>query len=46
VCRMDRRADPFCPVCCEEVSKSIQAALGDPWDDAAWHLAHPLPLWR
>jgi hypothetical protein len=45
-CRMDRHGDPFCPVCCEEMAKAIQEALGDPWDDAAWHVAHPLSLWR
>jgi hypothetical protein len=45
-CRMRKHGDPFCPVCCEEVAKAIQAATGDPWDDAAWHAAHPLSLWR
>lgn len=37
---------PFCPVCCEEVAKSIQEACGILWDDAAWHEAHPLRQWR
>lgn len=45
-CRMERNADPYCPVCCEEVAKAIHAATGEPWDDAAWHAAHPLSLWR
>jgi len=46
VCRMLRHDDPFCPVCCEEVAKSIFAACGDPCDDARWHKAHPLTEWR
>jgi len=45
-CRMRDHADPFCPVCCEQVAKAIQAATGDSWDDAAWHAAHPLSLWK
>jgi IgA Peptidase M64 len=45
-CRMRRHADRFCPVCSEEMSKAIQATLGDPWDDAAWHTAHPLATWK
>ena len=45
-CRMLVHEDPFCPVCCEEVAKAIHAACGLPWDDAAWHKAHPLSEWR
>jgi len=45
-CRMRKRGDAFCPICCEEVSKAVQEAIGEPWDDAAWHVAHPLSLWR
>lgn len=43
---MRDHADPFCPVCCEEMAKSILAACGEPWDDAAYHKAHPLSLWK
>lgn len=46
ICRMLRHDDPFCPVCTEEVAKSIFAACGEDWDDAAWHKAHPLADWR
>jgi IgA peptidase M64 len=45
-CRMRENEAPFCPVCCEEVAKAIHAACGLPWDDAAWHKAHPLSGWR
>jgi len=45
-CRMLQHDDDFCPVCCEEVAKAILACCGEPWDDAAWHKAHPLGKWR
>jgi hypothetical protein len=45
-CRMLVSEDPYCPICCEEVSKAIVRACGDSWDDAAWHKAHPLSLWK
>ena len=46
ICRMRNNDDPFCPVCCEEVARSIHAACGIDWDDAAWHKAHPLAEFR
>ena len=45
-CRMRDHEDAFCPVCCEEVARSIHAACVLPWDDAAWHKEHPLADWR
>jgi len=45
-CRMRDHEDPFCPVCCEQIARSIQAACGLDWDDAAWHKAHPLSEWK
>jgi hypothetical protein len=37
--------EPFCPVCCEAIARAIHAECGLPWDDAAYHDAHPLALW-
>ena len=45
-CRMRDHADPYCPVCCEEMAKGIVAACADTWDDAAFPKAHPLSLWK
>ncbi|MEE8106725.1 MAG: M64 family metallopeptidase [Planctomycetota bacterium] len=45
-CMMRARGDPFCPVCCEEMSKAILAACGEAWDDVAWHKKYPLRLWK
>jgi hypothetical protein len=45
-CRMRDHEDPFCPVCAEEIARTIHAACGLEWDDAAWHKAHPLSQWR
>lgn len=45
-CRMRHNEDPFCPVCAEEIARSIHAACGLAWDDAAWHKEHPLAEWR
>jgi len=45
-CRMRENEAPFCPVCCEEVARTIHAACQIPWDDEAWHKAHPLSAWR
>ena len=38
-------ADPFCPVCCEELARAIQETCGIEWDDGAYHRARPLALW-
>lgn len=45
-CRMLKSEDPFCPVCAEQVARSIHEACGLPWDDAAWHQVHPLSEWK
>ena len=45
-CMMGSYGAPFCPVCCEEMSKAILAACGESWDDVAWHKKHPLRLWK
>lgn len=45
-CRMLDHEDPFCPVCAEQIARSIHAACGLEWDDAAWHEAHPIARWR
>jgi hypothetical protein len=45
-CRMLRHDDDFCPVCCEEVAKSILGCCGETWDDALWHKTHPLGKWH
>ena len=37
---------PFCPICAEEVARSIVQTCGDTWDDAAYHKQHPLVLWK
>jgi hypothetical protein len=44
-CRMEDHDDPFCPVCCEQVAKAICRHSRRPWDEAAYHRAHPLSLW-
>lgn len=45
-CKMRENAAPFCPVCCAEVARSIHAASGTLFDEAAHHKAHPLDSWR
>lgn len=45
-CRMRENEDPFCPVCAEEIARTIHATCGLEWDDAAWHKAHPLSEWK
>lgn len=45
-CRMRDHADPFCPICDEELAKAIVACIGETWDDAAWHKQRPLSDWR
>lgn len=45
-CRMRDDSDPFCPVCCEELARRIHETCDLPWDDAAYHRAHPLELWE
>ena len=45
-CRMLKNASPFCPVCEEQMAKALVAACGDTWDDAAYHKARPLKLWK
>ncbi len=45
-CRMNKLADPFCPVCCEALAKAVFETCGVTWDDDAFHKAHPLRLWR
>lgn len=42
-CRMRDHEDPFCPICCEDMSRAIFDACGEPFDDPAYHRAHPLP---
>ena len=42
-CRMRDHEDPFCPICCEDVTRAIFDTCGEPFDDAAYHAAHPLP---
>ncbi len=44
-CRMRDHADPFCPVCDEEIARAVVACLGETWDDAAWHQQRPLSDW-
>ena len=46
VCMMHAHGEPFCPVCCEEMTKSILAACGETFGDAECHKARPLKLWR
>ena len=41
-CRMRTNAQPFCPVCCETLAKTIVQTCGGVWDDAAYHKEHPL----
>jgi len=45
-CLMRDHQDPFCPVCCEEVTIAIFATCGMQFDDEAYHKAHSLTLWR
>ena len=45
-CMMLEHGKPFCPVCDEEVARSIVACCGEEWDDAAWHKRRPLSEWR
>jgi IgA peptidase M64 len=45
-CRMLASEDGYCPICCEEMAKAIFATCGEEWDDAAYHKAHPLTLWK
>jgi len=45
-CLMRSPEAAFCPVCCEEIAKAIQEACGTPWDDDAFHRAHPLTGWK
>jgi hypothetical protein len=44
-CLMRNHHDPFCPVCCEQMAKAICRHSRRPWDDAAYHAAHPLSAW-
>jgi hypothetical protein len=45
-CMMRESGVPFCPICAKEMSKAILAICGEPWDDAAYHKAHPLSRWK
>jgi len=45
-CLMRSPEAPFCPVCSEEIAKAIQRLCRQPWDDDAFHRAHPLTGWK
>ena len=38
--------DPFCPMCCECFARALFGLCQIEWDDAAFHRAHPLALWK
>lgn len=45
-CKMRSSRDPYCPVCCEQMARSLAEACDEAWDAARYHREHPLSLWE